>query len=187
MKIWLSYHSARHFPRDKALNQTKATGPLARMKSGLLKFFFLGIFCLISSCATPSSGPVRITKVNPYHLNSARLYQTDDEMIRFEQRHYLYGAVDGQDIKDRYGNYFTIFWATKTKQPVTVRLEYRQGSTASQIHALEVVVNKPKSRNETKFQITGDDYKKNGKVTQWKASIVDQGTVVAEYKSYLWQ
>ena len=108
-------------------------------------------------------------------------------MIDFEQHRYLHGAVEAVEIVERYGNYFTIFWKSETKAPATVRLEYRQGSTGLKVHQQEVVVAQPKRRNVTKLEVTGSDYQRDGKVTQWKASIVENGTVVAEYKSYLWQ
>ena len=48
------------------------------------------------------------------------------------------------------------------------------------------MVSEPKHSNVTKFEVTADTYLRDGKVTQWKASIVEDGVVVAEYKSYLW-
>jgi hypothetical protein len=130
---------------------------------------------------------VAITKVNPYHLQPGPIVKTDDRMIVFEERRHLYGAVDAAERRELYGNYFTVFWKTETRAPATVRLEYRQGSTGLAIHTQEVVVDAPKRTNETKFQVIGDDYHKKGKVTQWRATVVENGTVVAEYKSYLWQ
>lgn len=142
---------------------------------------------VLSACAVPAGGPVAITKVNPYHLQTATLVKTEDEMIEFEQKRHLHGAIEQSEKRDRFGNYFTIFWKSETRNPCVVRLEYRQGGTGFQVHVQEEVVDKPRRTNETKFQITGDDYQRNGKVTQWKASIVENGAVVAEYKSYLWQ
>lgn len=152
-----------------------------------MKFFFLAACGLLVGCAATASGPVAITKVNPYHLYEAKIVKTEDRMIEFEQRRHLHGAVDSAEQRELFGNYFTIFWKTETRAPVTVRLEYRQGSTGLRTYSQETFVEKPKRSNETKFQITGADYHGSGKVTQWKASIVENGTVVAEYKSYLWQ
>jgi hypothetical protein len=157
------------------------------MKSGLTRIFFLGVCGLFAGCTTPSGGPVAITKVNPYHLQSGPIVRTEDRMIEFEHRRHLYGAVEASERRDLDGNYYTVFWKTETRAPVTVKLEYRQGSTGLAIHTQEVVVDAPKRTNEAKFQIIGDDYHTNGKVTQWRATIIENGTVVAEYKSYLWQ
>ncbi len=153
----------------------------------LLQASACGAFLFLTGCATGGSGPVTITKVNPYHMHGQSYVQTEDQMIDFEYFRHLHGAVEGEEIRERYGNYFTIFWESETKVPATVRLEYRQGRTGLKVHSQEVAVAAPKRRNVTKLEVTGDDYHRDGKVTQWKASIVENGTVVAEYKSYLWQ
>lgn len=153
----------------------------------LLQASACGAFLFLTGCATSGSGPVTITKVNPYHMHGQSHVRTEDQMIDFEQRRYRHGAVENVEIRERYGNYFTIFWKSETKAPATVRLEYRQGRTGLKVHSQEVAVATPKRRNVTKLEVTGDDYHRDGKVTQWKASIVENGTVVAEYKSYLWQ
>ncbi|MEX2581128.1 MAG: hypothetical protein WD342_18865 [Verrucomicrobiales bacterium] len=151
-------------------------------------FFSLpSLLLLLSGCATQGGGPVTITKVNPYHLQTGSIAKTADEMVEFESRRFLYGAVDSEDHKERWGNYFSIFWKSETKAPATVRLEYRQGGTGPAIHRKETFVPEPGRRNVTKFEVTGDEYRKKGKVTQWKASIVENDEVVAEYKSFLWQ
>ena len=108
-------------------------------------------------------------------------------MLEFEQRRYVYGAIDNAERMDLLGNYFTIFWKSENKAPATVRFEYRQGSTGLKVHTQEVVVAQTKRSNVTKFDVKGDDYHRDGKVTQWKVSIVENGSVVAEYKSYLWR
>ena len=140
-----------------------------------------------SGCATTASGPVAITKVNPYHLHDAPDLKASDPMIQFEQRRFVFGAVEEAEIKERFGNYYSIFWKTESRSAVTVRLEYRQGKTGNTVHVKETTVTNPKRTNVTKFEIAGAEYRDLGKVTQWRASIIENGTEVAEYKSYLWQ
>jgi len=152
--------------------------------------YFVPIFAgaLLVGCTVPTSGPVTITKVNPFHLNSeTQSVSAVDPMLEFEPRHLLHGAVDIQDHKDRYGHYYTVFWKSENRAPATVRLDYRQGATESQILSKEIEVPSPKRKNTTKFQITGDEYSSGGKVTQWKVTILEGETVVAEYKSFLWK
>lgn len=108
-------------------------------------------------------------------------------MLEFEPRRLLHGAVTVEDHEDRYGYYFTIFWTSETRSPATVRLEYRQGATGSQILRKEVEVSAPRKKNTTEVQIIGDEYAEGGKVTQWKVTILEAGTKVAEYKSFLWK
>lgn len=156
----------------------------------MMRFFFpsvAAVFLLLAGCATQGQGPVTITKVNPYHLTSAQISDTPDEMIAFEQRRFLRGAVTSEDYQQRYGNYYSVFWRSETKAPATVRLDYRLGSTGAMVHRKEVQVSNPKANNVTDFQITGEEYQTKGKVTQWKVSILEQGNVVAEYRSFLWK
>jgi hypothetical protein len=154
--------------------------------SRLLQLSACVAFLLLTGCTTSGSGPVAITKVNPYHVQNGPFVRTEDLMLDFEQRRYLYGAVENTEKAELFGNYYTIFWKSETKAPATVRFEYRQGSTGLKIHSQELVVSEPKRSNVTKFEVIGGDYQRDGKVTQWKASIVENGSVVAEYKSYLW-
>ena len=179
---------AREFPRDKISNPSKATPEIERMISPLHPLCALSLCLpmLMVGCSTTTPGSVTITKVNPYHLSSNRSPKTEDEMISFEASRYTHGVYVSEEVRERFGNYFTIFWKTKTRQPATIRLEFRTGNTGSTLHQKETVVAHPKHRNVTKFQVTGSEYESLGKVTQWKASVVENGLVVAEYKSFLW-
>ena len=155
-------------------------------------FSFPGvILCslLVCSCTVPSSeGPTAITKVNPYHLFPGSYQRTDDPMVDFEYRRRIRGAVTSQDRHDRYGHYITVFWKTDQRDvPITIRLNYRQGATGPKIITKEIDVPSPKRKNETEFRIVGDEYATNGPVTQWKASIVQNGEVITEYRSFLWK
>ena len=141
----------------------------------------------LSSCTVRSGA--HITKVNPYHFFPGKTRpRTEEQMIDFEYRRKIYGAVDRADYFERHGNYFTIHWKTENRTlPVTVRLQYRQSKTGPKIFAEDKVVNAPKRANTTHFEIIGDNYAQRGSVTQWKASIIQEGVVVDEYKSFLWQ
>jgi len=145
-----------------------------------------GTTLILCSCASTSS-PVSITKVNPYHLTTGAIVETDDRMVEFENRRHLYGAVTAEEYREKMGQYYSIFWKTSTKEPATVRLDYRQGDSGSKVLSKELFIAKPKRNNVTKFEVTGEEYREGGKVTQWKASVVENGAVVAEYKSYLWK
>ena len=56
-----------------------------------------------------------------------------------------------------------------------------------QVLSKELFIADPKGNNVTKFQIVGDDFEDGGKVTQWKASVIEDGVVMAEYRSFLWK
>lgn len=127
-----------------------------------------------------------VTKVNPYHFSEKERLRTEDQMIEFEYARRTHGVIENTEVRDRMGNYFSVFWKTETKNPATIRLEYRQGATGPKIYSKETFVPDPGRRNVTKFEVVGDEYHKLGKVTQWKVSILEDGVVVSEYKSFLW-
>ena len=152
--------------------------------------YFAPLFAgmLLVGCATKPAGHVAITKVNPFHLNESNTIVTAaDPMLEFEPKRLLHGAVGMEEYRERYGHYYTVFWTTETRAAATVKLEYRQGSSGSRILSKEISVAAPKKKNTTKFEVIGDEYHKGGKVTQWKVSIFEGGTKVAEYKSFLWK
>tara|TARA_R110002096_G_scaffold14302_12_gene49886 strand:- start:8184 stop:8669 length:486 start_codon:yes stop_codon:yes gene_type:complete len=140
----------------------------------------------LCSCKTTSS-PVAITKVNPYFLESSSHIETVDRMVEFERRRYLYGTVTSAERHDIMGQYYSIFWETTSKNPATVRLEYRQGGSGSTVLMKEVYEANPKRKNVTKFEVIGDEFWDGGKVSQWKASVIENGEVVADYQSFLWK
>lgn len=141
----------------------------------------------LSGCVTDAEGPVAITKVNPYHLQPGVNVVSEDEMIVHEQRRLLHGAVDVADYTERYGNYFTVFWESKDRVPATVKLEYCHATTGPKVYSKEVRIEKPKKKNVTELHVIGEEYQTLGKVTQWRASVVENGSEVAEYKSFLWR
>lgn len=141
----------------------------------------------LGGCATDTSGPVTITKVNPYHLQPGASVTSDDEMIVHEYRRLLHGALESEEHQERMGNYYTIFWNSENRTPATVRLEYCQASTGPKVYTKEIRVETPKRKNTTKLKVTGEEYQTLGKVTQWRASILENGAEVAEYKSFLWR
>lgn len=129
-----------------------------------------------------------ITKVNPYHLKRGESVRTEDPMIRFENRRRYRGAIYTDELRERYGHDFTVFWkTTEPKVPAVVRLHYRQAETQQTIHVEETTVSSPGRSNVTKFEVKGAEYLDQGVVTQWKVTIVQGGSEVAEYRSFLWK
>lgn len=177
-------------PNDMPLSLMMSTPRPVPVPARLFLFLatvFLGPTVVLTSCTTVNTDG-EILKVNPYHLYPGSSPQTNQEMIDFEYRRKVYGAVHSRDYAERYGNYFTVHWRTaRCDLPVTIRLQYRQAKTGPKIFAEEQIVETPTQTNTTNFEIIGDDYFSRGAVTQWKATIVQDGAVVDEFKSFLWQ
>jgi hypothetical protein len=69
-------------------------------------------------------------------------------------------------------------------QDATLRFEYRQAKTGSQILKKEQTVSG--SDGNTEFSVIGAEFKDNG-VTSWKVSLVRGKEELASYKSYMWE
>ncbi|NNE92043.1 MAG: hypothetical protein HKN23_10385 [Verrucomicrobiales bacterium] len=157
----------------------------------IFSFLFpaLAVLILGTSCSTAPtpSGPIAITKVNPYHLKPGMYVKTDDAMIQFEQRHHLHGAVTSEEYADKFGNYYTVFWKSERPgTPVTIRFEYRQANTGPEVHRIDANVT-AKKKNTTKFRVNGNFYTDGGPVTSWRVVILENGVEIAENKSFLWK
>ncbi len=112
----------------------------------------------------------------------------EEQSIAFERRRLLYGAITGSDTRDRYGNYFTFFWRALRPADLTIRLEYRQQKLGGLVQAREVDYPAVKGSRVTRFAITGDDYREQGRVSAWRVLLIeDHHAIVALRQSYLWR
>ena len=107
--------------------------------------------------------------------------------LGFERTYRLYGAVSNADKAQRYGNYFDFFWRLKRPANVTIRLEYRQEKLRAFVQAREISYENAKGNNKTEFAVIGDDYFQDGRVIAWRCLLIENGKIVAENRSYLWE
>jgi hypothetical protein len=88
---------------------------------------------------------------------------------------------------DRGGHYYSIFWKVDDRsQPVTVRFEYRQANNGLTTKVLEETIDDVGRWNTTKFQVTGDEYNTNGRVTSWRVTLMRGKEELVSKASYLW-
>ena len=107
--------------------------------------------------------------------------------LGFERTYRLHGAISNADKTRRYGNYFDFFWRVKRPADVTVRLEYRQEKLRSFVQAREISYPSAKGNYKSEFAIIGEDYFQDGRVTAWRCLLIENGKIVAENRSYLWE
>jgi hypothetical protein len=107
--------------------------------------------------------------------------------LSFERTYRLHGAITNADKNQRYGNYFDFFWRVKRPANVTIRLEYRQEKLRSFVQAREISYENAKGNMKTEFTVIGDDYLQDGRVTAWRCLLIENGKIVAENRSYLWE
>jgi hypothetical protein len=107
--------------------------------------------------------------------------------MNFERTYRMYGAITAADQRQRFGNYFDFFWRAKRPAKVTVRLEYRQDKLRSFVQAREISYPNVKGNQKTEFAVIGDDYLNDGRVIAWRCLLIEDGRIVAENRSYLWE
>jgi hypothetical protein len=110
-----------------------------------------------------------------------------DASLAFERNYRLFGAVTNLDRRQRYGSYFDFFWRSKRRADVTVRLEYRQERLHEHVQAQEVSYHNVRGTRRTEFEVIGDDYFDDGKVIAWRCLLIENGAIVAENRSFLWE
>lgn len=160
-----------------------------KLLSGTFTFLAAALMLLGgTSCATSDRSPSAVTKVKYYHLNPHTRVRTLDRMISFDERYYRYGAVNNEQLLEKTGHYYSVFWRTDDRTAdVKLRLDYRHQATGPKEYSFEVAVDEVRRRNVTKFAVIGDEYQKLGTVTAWKVSLIINGELVGENQSFLWE
>ena len=120
-------------------------------------------------------------------LSSPQNSGISEASMNFERTYRMYGAITAADQRQRFGNYFDFFWRAKRPANVTVRLEYRQDKLRSFVQAREVSYPNAKGNHKTEFAVIGDDYLNDGRVISWRCLLIENGRIVAENRSYLWE
>jgi hypothetical protein len=152
--------------------------------------------------ATPQSQPRLLRKANvlplaldpafSFRKTSLFLHEKAQEktvtngMVAFERERLRYGAVSQDEVEARDGQYFNFWWRSVCPANVTVRLEYRQEALGAYVQAQEVDVPAAKGTIETKFKVVGDSFHHDGRVTAWRALLIENGKIVALTQSFLW-
>lgn len=120
-------------------------------------------------------------------LNEPELLKpTTEDMISFERQRVNFGAVTQLDRQQRYGHYYTFFWRSGRKADLTLRFEYRQQKLGSYVQAKEHFYPGTKGSVQSQFQVIGDDYAEEGRVTAWRAVLIENGKIVGLTQSFLW-
>ena len=144
----------------------------------------------LSEVAPHQGGPSSLSAggkqggVAPSSKNTAT---QQDASITFERQYRLFGAVTALDRNQRFGNYFDFFWKVRRPADITVRLEYRQAKTHAHVQAQEISYANVHGNHRTEFRVVGDDYLDDGRVIAWRCLMIENGTIVAENRSYLWE
>jgi hypothetical protein len=119
--------------------------------------------------------------------SSSKSTTVQDASIKFEKPYRLFGAVTKLDQHERMGNYFDFFWKARRSANLTMRLEYRQEKLHAHVQAQEISYPNARGSHKAEFKVVGDDYFDDGRVTAWRCLLIENGRIVAETHSYLWE
>lgn len=130
---------------------------------------------------------VSIRKIYEF-LNDPEITQTGkDRSLEYEFKYFNYGAVTEAQRYNREGQYYVVTWTNHgSPADYVLRLDYRQGKTREKVHTVEIPYPQAEGTFKGTLSVTGDDYHMDGNVLSWRISIVRNGTIVAEKKSFVW-
>lgn len=109
-----------------------------------------------------------------------------DPMINFERQRINFGAINGYERRLRYGHYYKFFWHSKRKADLTVRFEYRQQNLGAFVQARELTYKGAIGSQNSAFEVVGDDYRDEGRVSGWRVILIENGKIVGLNQSFLW-
>lgn len=163
---------------------------------------------VLAGCATSEGPATRLDKANvlPLALDDAYQFRktltsvfdpaileqqasggNTSGVIEFERLRRTWGAVESFEVAKSHGSYFTFFWRTSKESDATLRLEYRQAGLGNFVMAQERFYPAARGSFRSTFQVAGDDFLENGRVSSWRVLLVVEGRVVALAQSYMWR
>jgi len=153
------------------------------------------LFCAEPAELLPKANPLPLSIDESFQFRKTIIFVNDpiywkgtmDEMLAFERLRINYGAIDAYDRSKRIGDYYTFYWRSKRKADLTIRFEYRQELLGTYVQAQERHYLGAKGTVESHFAVIGDNYKEDGRVTSWRAILIEDGKIVALNQSFLWR
>jgi hypothetical protein len=112
---------------------------------------------------------------------------TRELMIYMERHRKTWGAIDNNETVDKTGEFFTFFWRAKRQADLTLRFEYRQSNLKNLVQAREIDYPAARGSHESEFDIVGNDFSEDGRVTSWRALLIENHVIVALLQSRAWR
>jgi len=129
---------------------------------------------------------VSLNKIYTFR-NDRSLKTTGNPMLDFEKKYWDHGAVLQKDIEGKQGNIFVINWQNDgSPSDFTIRLDYRQANTRERVMTKTEEYKNFGGYEKTVIKVVGDDYLRGGVVNSWRISIVREGKIIAQEKSFIW-
>jgi hypothetical protein len=149
-------------------------------------FQFILTFLLLAAAFSASAANGKVVKVLPHFLDlkgrhslSPSLYDRDAYQAKLRQNPALCSGMR-----------FDVLWRGRsaTNEMATLRVELRgtaKGDLPSKT-SLETQVRITGTGHWARLQLVGDEFKKFGEVTAWRATLWSGDQLLSEQKSFLW-
>ena len=129
---------------------------------------------------------VSLNKIYTFR-NDRNQKPTGNPMLDYEKKYWDHGAILQKEIEGKQGNIFVVNWQNDgSPSDFTVRLDYRQANTRERVMTKTEEYKNFGGYEKTVIQVVGDDYLRGGVVNSWRISIVRDGKIVAQEKSFIW-
>lgn len=130
---------------------------------------------------------VRITSVREFLNDPSETRTGGKRPLEFEFKYVNHGAVTQAQKRNRMGNYFTVNWqASGEPADYELRLDYRQSRSKDLVRTLIIPYKSVTAGQKGHFKVIGDAYHDFGRVHSWRISVVRNGVIVAQQKSFVW-
>lgn len=139
---------------------------------------------LLATSTAARAGSVKVVKVLPHFLDAQgrmalnpSLYARDAYQLELRKHPELQSGLQ-----------FDVRWRGRGTGELKLRLELRgaQGTTTTTATLEKAVTHRGLFANWAKFQLTGEDWKKFGTLTAWRATLWSGDQQLTEQKSFLW-
>jgi hypothetical protein len=130
---------------------------------------------------------VKIGKIYDFLNDPTQTKTGGNQSIEYEFKYLNHGAVTEEQRSRRIGHYFVVNWSNGNEaQDLVLRMDYRQSKTRDKIYTIEIPFTAARGSKKGKFAVIGDAYSQLGQVYSWRLSVVRDGTIVAQKKSFVW-
>jgi hypothetical protein len=129
---------------------------------------------------------IKITKIHDVENDNTYKF-ADNQALQFEITYINWGAVTAEQLEARHGHYFTISWANHgPAADFTARFQYREVKSKEIVRTMVEPMSHVRGTVRSYFGVVGKAYKAYGPVESWRFSILKDGIVVAQARSFIW-
>ncbi|MDX6766685.1 MAG: hypothetical protein SFU85_07835 [Candidatus Methylacidiphilales bacterium] len=130
---------------------------------------------------------VSIRKIYDFLNDPEKTSAGKSRSLAYEFKYFDHGAITESQRMGRRGQYFVVSWANHgAVADFVLRLDYRQSATRDQVRTLEIPFPKARGSFKGTFSVTGKEYREYGDVHSWRISVVRDGKIVAQERSFVW-